>query len=90
MRKARIQERKQVTLLLSLTLYLLLPTCSCQLERRHGWNGSRDVAGYKKDLNVKFTGAYLDVTGDDSWKYAKTYQFRVMSPILEGEARSCQ
>ena len=40
----------------------------------------------KKDLNVKFTGAYLDVTGDDSWKYAKTYQFRVMSPILEGEA----
>ena len=37
-------------------------------------NGSRDVAGYKKDLNVKFTGAYLDVTGDDSWKYAKTYQ----------------
>lgn len=49
-------------------------------------NGSRDVAGYKKDLNVKFTGAYLDVTGDDSWKYAKTYQFRVMSPILEGEA----
>lgn len=45
------------------------------------------MAGYKKDLNVKFTGAYLDVTGDDSWKYAKTYQFRVMSPILEGEVQ---
>ena len=42
--------------------------------------------GYKKDLNVKFTGWYLDVQGDNSWKYTQTYQFRVMSPILEGEA----
>ena len=49
-------------------------------------DGKRDVAGYKKDLNIKFTGSYLDVTGDSSWSYSKTYQFRVMSPILEGEA----
>lgn len=49
-------------------------------------NGQIDIAGYKKDLNVKFTGNYLDVTGDSSWSYSKTYQFRVMSPILEGEA----
>ena len=41
--------------------------------------------GYKKDLNVSFTGHYLDVN-EDSWKYSKSYQFRVMSPILEGEA----
>ena len=41
--------------------------------------------GYKKDLNVKFVGWYLDVQ-DNSWKYTQTYQFRVMSPILEGEA----
>ena len=46
-------------------------------------DGIRD--GYKKDLNVKFTGHYLDVN-DDSYKYEQTYQFRVMSPILEGEA----
>ena len=41
--------------------------------------------GYKKDLNVKFSGHYLAVQ-DDSYKYGATYQFRVMSPILEGEA----
>ena len=46
-------------------------------------NGIRD--GYKKDLIVNFTGYYLDVT-DDSYKYTDTYKFRIMSPILEGEA----
>ena len=46
-------------------------------------NGIRD--GYKKDLIVNFTGNYLDVN-DDSYKYTDTYKFRVMSPILEGEA----
>ena len=46
-------------------------------------NGIRD--GYKKDLIVNFTGYYLDVQ-DDSYKYTDTYKFRVMSPILEGEA----
>ena len=46
-------------------------------------DGIRD--GYKKDLNVKFTANYLDVK-DASYKYEHTYQFRVMSPILEGVA----
>ena len=46
-------------------------------------NGIRD--GYKKDLIVNFTGHYLDVN-DDSYKYTDTYKFRIMSPILEGEA----
>ena len=46
-------------------------------------DGIRD--GYKKDLNVKFTANYLDVN-DASYKYEHTYQFRVMSPILEGVA----
>ena len=46
-------------------------------------NGIRD--GYKKDLIINFTGNYLDVR-DDSYKYTDTYKFRVMSPILEGEA----
>ena len=46
-------------------------------------NGIRD--GYKKDLIVNFTGYYLDVN-DDSYKYTDTYKFRIMSPILEGEA----
>ena len=50
------------------------------------YNSDNAIDGYKQDLNVKFTAHYLEVTGDDSWKYAKTYQFRVMSPILEGEA----
>ena len=34
---------------------------------------------------VNFTGHYLDVN-DDSYKYTDTYKFRIMSPILEGEA----
>ena len=48
-------------------------------------NGDGIKDGYKRDLNVKFTGHYLAVQ-DDSYKYGETYQFRVMSPILEGEA----
>ena len=40
--------------------------------------------GYKKNLNVKFTGHYLNVQ-DDSYKYEATYQFCVMSPIKEGK-----
>ena len=48
-------------------------------------DGKNDFAGYKKDLIVNFTGHYLDVN-DDSYKYTDTYKFRIMSPILEGEA----
>ena len=48
-------------------------------------DGKDDYAGYKKDLIVNFTGHYLSVN-DDSYKYTDTYKFRVMSPILEGEA----
>ena len=39
--------------------------------------------GYKQNLNVKFTGHFLNVQ-DDSYKYEATYQFCVMSPIKEG------
>ena len=52
-------------------------------ERDNDRNGVID--GYKKDLIVNFNGYYLDVQ-DDSYKYTDTYKFRVMSPILEGEA----
>jgi len=48
-------------------------------------DGKDDYAGYKKDLIVNFTGHYLSVN-DDSYKYTDTYKFRIMSPILEGEA----
>ena len=41
--------------------------------------------GYKQDLNVIFSDNYLGVN-DDSYKYEHTYKFRIMSPILEGEA----
>ena len=41
--------------------------------------------GYKKDLNVVFTAKLLGVT-NSTWGYKKAYQFRVMSPILEGIA----
>ena len=41
--------------------------------------------GYKKDLNVVFTAKLLGVT-NSTWCYKKAYQFRVMSPILEGTA----
>ena len=41
--------------------------------------------GYKQDLNVIFSDNYLGVD-DDSYKYEHTYKFRIMSPILEGEA----
>ena len=46
-------------------------------------DGLRD--GYKKDLNVVFTAKLLDVN-NSTWGYKKVYQFRVMSPILEGIA----
>ena len=87
MRKARIQERKASYFASIVNPVPSSTNCAhVSLKEDTDGNGSRDVGGYKKDLNVKFTGAYLDVTGDDPWKYAKTYQFRVMSPILEGEA----
>ena len=56
-----------------------------QLIEDTNGDSNRDMAGYKKNLNVAFTGHYLDVA-EDSWKYSQNYQFRVMSPILEGEA----
>ena len=60
------------------------PRAAIQLkERDKDSNGIID--GYKKDLIVNFSGFYLDVQ-DDSYKYTDTYKFRVMSPILEGEA----
>ena len=55
------------------------------VELNADFNGDGMYDGYKKDLNVKFAGHYLDVN-DDSYKYEHTYQFRIMSPILEGEA----
>ena len=41
--------------------------------------------GYKQNLIVKFTGQYLGIT-ESSYKYEATYQYCIMSPILEGEA----
>ncbi len=41
--------------------------------------------GYKQDLNVIFEDKYLGVN-DASYNYKHTYKFRIMSPILEGEA----
>ena len=55
------------------------------VELNADFNGDGMYDGYKKDLNVKFAGHYLDVN-DDSYKYEHTYQFRIMSPILEGVA----
>lgn len=41
--------------------------------------------GYKQNLIVKFSGNYLGIT-ESSYKYEATYQYCIMSPILEGEA----
>ena len=60
------------------------PRAAIHLKDRDN-DGNGIIDGYKKDLIVNFTGHYLDVQ-DDSYKYTDTYKFRVMSPILEGEA----